>query len=326
VLEADALIRRRVERYGIDCSLSEGNLFTALTPSQMRELEHRDSVWRRFWFDRFRLLDRASVPSYVGSEAYLGGMADPTGGHVHPLNLALGEAAALEALGGTIHEGSAVIGVEGTAGRPTLRTSAGIVRPQVLILAGNAYLGYLVPALEDRIMPFSTQILATEPLGERAAALIPSGYCVEDERFIQDYYRMSKDGRLLFGGGAVFGGSDPANIRRKLLPGIARVFPQLDGVRIDFVWSGNCAISFNRVPQIGQLGPATYFAQGYSGHGIIGSHLFGQLLGEAAAGERERFDVFARVPWARFPGGRRLAAPYTLLGSWWYGLRDRFDL
>jgi gamma-glutamylputrescine oxidase len=172
-------------------------------------------------------------------------------------------------------------------------------------------------------MPVSTQIIATEPLGARGDALLPTDVCVEDVRYVLDYYRLSADKRLLFGGGTVYGGTDPADIRAKLVPNMARVFPQLGGVGMDFAWSGNCAISFSRVPQMGRLGERSYFAQGYSGHGVVGSHLFGRILAEAVHGDRSRFDVFERVPWIPFPGGRRWAVPYSVLGSWWYGLRDR---
>jgi gamma-glutamylputrescine oxidase len=124
----------------------------------------------------------------------------------------------------------------------------------------------------------------------------------------------------------VDGGTDPADIRAKLVPNMEKIFPRLKGVRIDFAWSGNCAISFSRVPQMGRLGANTYFAQGYSGHGVVGSHLFGRILAEAVHGDRSRFDVFAGVPWIPFPGGRRFAVPYSVLGSWWYGLRDRLGV
>jgi gamma-glutamylputrescine oxidase len=253
-------------------------------------------------------------------------MLDRTGGHMHPLNLALGEAAALEGLGGRIHEASPVVAVEDAAGRPTVRTSEATIRPKTLILAGNAYLGDVVPELENRVMPFSTQIIATEPLGPRAADVLPTDMCVEDVRYVLDYYRLSGDGRLLFGGGTVYGGTDPADIRAKLVPNLGKVFPQLRGVRVEYAWSGNCAISFSRVPQLGRLGERTYFAQGYSGHGVVGSHLFGRILGEAVHGDRARFDVFEKVPWIPFPGGRRFAVPYSMLGSWWYGLRDRLGV
>ncbi len=207
-----------------------------------------------------------------------------------------------------------------------MRTARGVVRPQALILAGNAYLGHAVPELENRVMPFSTQIMATAPLGDVAAELLPSDMAVEDVRYVLDYYRLSADGRLLFGGGTVYGGTDPADIRAKLVPNMEKIFPRLKGVRIDFAWSGNCAISFSRVPQMGRLGANTYFAQGYSGHGVVGSHLFGRILAEAVHGDRSRFDVFAGVPWIPFPGGRRFAVPWSVLGSWWYGLRDRLGV
>src|SRR5690606_2476849 len=207
-----------------------------------------------------------------------------------------------------------------------VRTDRGAVRPEVLILAGNAYLGHAVPELERRVMPFSTQMIATEPLGERAGELLPTDMAVEDVRYILDYYRLSADGRLLFGGGTVYGGTDPADIRAKLVPNMEKIFPRLKGVALEFAWSGNGAVSFSRVRQMGRLGANPYFAQGYSGHGVVGSHLFGRILAEAVHGDRSRFDVFEKIPWIPFPGGRRFAVPYSMLGSWWYGLRDRLGV
>ena len=325
VQEGGRIIRERVARYGIACDLKDGNLFTAFSAGQMRGLEAKQALWQRHGIDNFEMLDRAALRRHVASGAYAGGMLDRSGGHLHPLNLALGQAAALEGLGGVIHEWSPVVRVEDAGGRPVVRTAAGVVRPQALILAGNAYLGAAVPEIADRVMPFSTQIMATEPLGERGRELLPTDVCVEDVRYVLDYYRLSADGRLLWGGGTVYGGTDPADIRAKLTPNMERIFPSLKGVRIDHAWSGNCAISFSRVPQLGRLGGQTYFAQGYSGHGMVGSHLFGRILAEAVHGDRARFDVFENVPWIPFPGGRRAAVPYAVLGSWWYGLRDRLD-
>jgi gamma-glutamylputrescine oxidase len=326
VQEGGAIIRERVAKYGIDCDLKDGNLFTAFNARQMAELEAKQKLWRSHGHDHFEILDRAGVQRHVATDYYVGGMLDRSGGHMHPLNLALGQAAALERLGGVIHERSRVVAVEGIAGSPVVRTEAGEVRARTLLLCGNAYLGYVVPELENRVMPFSTQIIATEPLGERGRALLPTDICVEDVRYVLDYYRLSADERLLFGGGTVYGGTDPADIKAKILPNLAKVFPSLKGVRVDFAWSGNCAISFSRVPQMGRLGPNTYYAAGYSGHGVVGSHLFGRILAEAVHGDLTRFDVFAKVPWLPFPGGRRFRVPYSVLGSWWYGLRDRLGV
>jgi gamma-glutamylputrescine oxidase len=289
----------------------------------MRALEAKQALWRRHGHDSFELLDKAGLARHVATDAYLGGMLDRAGGHLHPLNLALGEAAAFERFGGTIHEATPVVRVESGAARPVIHTARGAVRAEAVILAGNAYLGRVVPELENRVMPFSTQIMATEPLGARGRALLPSDVCVEDVRYVLDYYRLSAEGRLLWGGGTVYGGADPADIRAKLMPNLLRIFPQLRGVRIDHAWSGNCAIAFSRVPQLGRIGPSVYFAQGYSGHGVVGSHLFGRILAEAVHGDRARFNIFASLPWIPFPGGRRFAVPYSVLGAWWYGLRDR---
>lgn len=326
VQEGGAIIRDRVARYGIDCDLKDGNLFTVFSDKQLKELEVRRKLWQGHGHDNFEMLDRAGVRAHVRTDAYAGGMLDRSGGHMHPLNLALGQAAAFESLGGVIHERSTVTAIEDVAGQPVVRTARGTIRPEALILAGNAYLGHLVPELENRIMPFSTQMIATEPLGDRGDALLPTDICVEDVRYVLDYYRLSADKRLLFGGGTVYGGTDPADIRAKILPALEKIFPDLKGVGVDFAWSGNCAISFSRVPQLGRLGNRTYFAQGYSGHGVVGSHLFGRILGEAVHGDRSRFDVFAEVPWLPFPGGRRFAVPYSVVGSWWYGLRDRLGV
>jgi gamma-glutamylputrescine oxidase len=326
VKEGNDLIRARVAKHGIDCDLKDGAIFAAFKPAQMKALEAKRKLWREHGYDHFEMLDAAGIRTHVASELYCGGMLDRSGGHMHPLNLALGQAAAFEANGGVIHERSEVVSIDDASGAAVLRTAAAVIRPKTLILAGNAYLGHVVPELENRIMPFSTQMIATEPLGDRAREILPTDMCVEDVRYVLDYYRLSADGRLLFGGGTVYGGTDPADIRAKILPALARCFPHLGSVKVDHAWSGNCAISFSRVPQMGRLGANTYFACGYSGHGVVGSHLFGRILAEAVNGDLSRFDVFEKVPWIPFPGGRRFRVPYSMAGSWWYGLRDRLGV
>ena len=246
---------------------------------------------------------------------------------MHPLNLALGEARAFESLGGTLYEMSPVVSVDTNASSPVVKTAKGQVRCKTLVLCGNAYLGGVVPALTARVMPVSTQVMATEPLSaELARSLIPGDACVEDIRYILDYYRLSADHRLLFGGGTVYGGADPDDIEAKLRSNMLKVFPQLQQTKVDYAWSGNFALSFSRVPQMGRLGNNTYYAHGYSGHGVTGSHTFGRILSEAINGDLTRFDVFAGLPWYPFPGGRALRVPYSVMGSWWYGLRDRLGV
>ncbi len=323
VQEGAAIIRERVKTYDIRCDLKDGNLFVAYTAKQMRELEAKQALWCRHGMDEHELLDQAALRNHVGSDVYQGGMIDHSGGHLHPLNLALGEAAAFERNGGIIHEMSPAISVDEHSTYPVVKTAGGELRCKTLLLCGNAYLGSVVRALTSRVMPVSTQIVATEPLGDnRARDILPSDLCVEDLRYILDYYRLSADKRLLFGGGTVYGGTDPADIKAKLRPHLEKVFPALKGVGIEYAWSGNFALSFSRVPQLGRLGANTYFAHGYSGHGVTGSHLFGRILAEAVHGDLSRFDVLAKLRWFPFPGGRLFRVPYSIVGSWWYGLRD----
>ncbi len=327
VQEGGKIIRRIVSQYGIECDLKPGNIYAAYTAAHMKELEHKKALWKSYGMDDHELLDKEAIRKLVNTDAYVGGMLDTTGGHMHPLNLVLGEAAALETLGGVVYEQSPVTKVEHEAEKPVLHTARGRVTANVAVLCGNAYLGDVVPKLVSRVMPVSTQMIATEPLGaERADALIPSDMCVEDVRYILDYFRLSADKRMIFGGGTVYGGTDPADVRAKLRPNLEKVFPSLKGVNIDYAWSGNFALSFSRVPQMGKIGKNTYFAHGYSGHGVTGSHLFGKILSEAIHGDVSRFSQFERLPWIPFPGGRMFRAQYSTVGSWWYQFKDAFGL
>ncbi|WP_249327618.1 NAD(P)/FAD-dependent oxidoreductase [Devosia litorisediminis] len=327
VQEGAGIIYDWVERYGIDCDLRRGNIYAAYTPAHMRDLEAKQALWRKHGMDDHEMLDKDAIRRHIGSTVYEGGMIDHSGGHMHPLNLALGEAKALESLGGVIYENSPVTKVDQGPDKAVVTTALGKVTANAVLVCGNAYLGNVVPELTARVMPVSTQMMATAPLGkERAEALLPTGMCVEDVRYILDYFRLSADHRLIFGGGIVYGGTDPADVIAKLRPNMDKVFPQLADIKIDYAWSGNFALSFSRVPQLGRLGDKVYFAHGYSGHGITGSHLFGRILGEAVRGDLTRFDTFAKLPWIPFPGGRMFRAQYSTLGSWWYALKDRLGI
>ncbi|MGQ3296398.1 MAG: NAD(P)/FAD-dependent oxidoreductase, partial [Shinella sp.] len=201
VQEGGKIIRRIVSQYDIDCDMKTGNIYAAYTPAHMKDLEHKKALWKSYGMDDHQMLDKAAIRKLVNTDAYLGGMLDTTGGHMHPLNLTLGEAKALESLGGVIYEQSPVIRVEHEAEKPVIHTARGSVTANTAVICGNAYLGHVVPKLVSRVMPVSTQMVATEPLGDRADALIPSDMCVEDVRYILDYFRLSADKRMIFGGG-----------------------------------------------------------------------------------------------------------------------------
>ncbi|MCB8877189.1 NAD(P)/FAD-dependent oxidoreductase [Acidisoma silvae] len=326
-MEGGDIIRDRVAKYAIQCDLVPGGYFAALTEKQMRELEHQKRVWERHGYTSLEMVGRQASQDIARTRIYCGGMIDHRAGHLHPLNLVLGEAAAAESLGAVIHEDSPVSGISDDGSLVTVTTDRGRVTAHSVLVCGNAYLGDAVPQLTNKIMPVSTQVVATAPLDPALLdKLLTKNYCVEDCNYILDYYRRTADHRLLFGGGIVYGGTDPASIEGKIRPHLDRTFPELRGVKLDFAWSGNFALTMTRVPHVGRLSANVLFSHGDSGHGVTTTHLLGRLLGEAVQGRMARFDTFAGLPYHPFPGGRTFRVPLTVLGAWWYGLRDRLAL
>ena len=324
--EGARIIRQRISQYGIDCDLRDGGIFAALNARQMHHLEQQQRLWQRHGHDQVELLDREQLRAMVASERYVGGSIDRSGGHIHPLNLALGEAAAVESLGGVIHEDSPALRIERG---PCLlvHTPQGRVKARYVVVAGNAYLGNLLPELAAKSMPCGSQVIATEPLDAAlAASLLPQNHCVEDCNYLLDYFRLSADNRLIYGGGVVYGARDPADIAAIIRPKMLKTFPQLRDVKIDYAWTGNFLLTLSRLPQVGRLGENLFYSQGCSGHGVTYTHLAGKLLAEALQGQTERFDAFAQLPHYPFPGGRLLRIPFTAIGAAYYDLRDRLGV
>jgi gamma-glutamylputrescine oxidase len=321
--EGGNIIRQRIEKYKIGCGYKPGSFFSAFTSSQMKELEHGKGIWERAGHTALEIYGKERLPQVVDTDLYIGGLLDKWGGHMHPLNLALGEAAAVESLGGKICENARVERIEGN----TAVTAEGRVRAKHIVICGNAYLGRTVPELTKRIMSVSSQVVATEVLGpELTQKMMPAGYCIEDCNFLLDYYRITADHRLLFGGGVVYSGAEPQDIIRRLQPHIARTFPYLRDKKIDFAWSGNFALTLTRMPHIGRLNDTTYFIQGDSGHGVTTCHLLGRLVAEAINHQASRFDIFAAMRNYPFPGGRMFRVPLTALGAWYYAMRERIGI
>lgn len=324
--EGGRIIRERIKKYDIQCDLKDGGVFAAFTGKQMGHLEAQKKLWERYGHTQLELMDAKRIRETVATDNYIGGMLDMSGGHIHPLNLALGEAAAVESLGGVIYEQSPATRIDRGAS-PVVHTPEGRVKAKFVVVAGNAYLGGLVSELAAKSMPCGTQVITTEPLSdELAASLLPQDYCVEDCNYLLDYYRLSSDKRLIFGGGVVYGARDPANIEAIIRPKMLKTFPQLKDVKIDFAWTGNFLLTLSRLPQVGRLGDNIYYSQGCSGHGVTYTHLAGKVLAEALRGQAERFDAFADLPHYPFPGGRMFQVPFSALGAWYYTLRDKLGV
>ncbi|MFY0663759.1 MAG: FAD-binding oxidoreductase [Natronospirillum sp.] len=325
--EGAQIIKERIAKYDIKCDFRPGGMFAALNKKQFKGLEHHKALWERFGYNELELLDAEQTRSYIASDRYTGALLDKGAGHIHPLNLALGEAAAVESLGGQIFEDSKVIQIERKERPEVITESGGKVTCDYLVIAGNAYLGGLVPELAAKSMPCGTQIITTQVLDDDVAkSLIPGMQCVEDSNYKLDYYRITGDNRLLYGGGTSYGGGDPASIEAFLRPHLEKTFPQLKGIKFDYAWGGDFLLTLSRLPQFGRLTPKIYYAQGYSGHGVTTTHLAGKLISEAIKGHAERFDAFGQLKHFPFPGGHLLRVPYTALGGLYYGLRDKLGI
>ena len=325
--ESKAAVKARIRRHGILCDLKSGALSVAYKPGDAATLaDQAETLRARYDYPHIRAVARDEVAAMLGTGIYHGGSLDRGAGHLHPLNYALGLARAAGQAGVRIFEDSPATRIESGAqpGATTATTAGGRVRARYLVLACNGYLERLERRIARRIMPINNYILATEPLGDdRAREIIRDDVAVSDTKFVIDYYRLSADKRLLFGGGETYRRAFPADIKGFVRKYMLRVYPQLADARIDFAWGGTLAITRNRLPGFGRLGPGLFYAQGFSGHGVALTTLAGKLIAEAVAGSAERFDVFARLPQPSFPGGTLLRWPGLVAGMLYYALKDR---
>lgn len=321
--EAVHLTRALIRRHAIACDWRDGHLDTAIKPRQRVELAQLATTLARDYGETdLELLEGAALTREVLSPRYCAGLYDRDSGHLHPLNYTLGLATAAQAAGVQIFEHSAALALE-TAATPRLRTASGSVSAHYVILAQNTGSPVLDDALRAKIMPVSTYIAATEALGaERAAGLLPGGASVCDINFVLDYFRLSADHRLLFGGRVSYSGLTPPRLAASMRERMLRVFPSLGDVAIDSVWGGEVDITMNRAPHFGTRDGRVLYAQGFAGHGMALTALAGKLMAEAVAGQAERFDLFARIPHRDFPGGPWLRTPSLVLAMLYYRLRD----
>ncbi len=322
--EGKAIIRERVARHGIDCDLTWGYFHGAGKRRQLNDLRaDRESLARDYGYPHTRLVENPQeVGEFIETPAYLGGLYDSGAGHLHPLNYCLGLARAAVAAGVRIFEGTAALAIEKGV-KVRVRTPRGQVSADFLVLAGNAYLDRLEPEVQSKIMPVGTYIAATEPLEEnRAESLIKNDIAVADCNFVLNYFRLSRDRRLLFGGRVSYSALMPPNLPNAMRRKMLQVFPSLADVRFDYTWGGFVAITMERTPHLGRLGGNIYFAQGFSGQGVAFTGVAGKILAEAIAGQAGRLDLLARLPHTTFPGGRLFRTPTLALAMLWFRLRD----
>lgn len=322
-LDSVALVRDLIDRHGMDCGFTPGIIHADHRARYVAESHaYADMLADTYGYTQMQKLDREAMHGHVGSPAYHGGTLDMGGGHTHPLRYALGLARAAVAAGVRIHEASRVSQIEHRPAR--VHTAEATISAHHILLCCNGYLGGLDGQVASRVMPINNFIAATEPLPEdRARSLIRDNHAVADSKFVINYFRLSEDNRMLFGGGESYGYRFPADIAAKVRGPMTQIFPQLADTPIEYAWGGTLGITLNRMPYLARLSGDVINISGYSGHGVAMATMAGRLAAEAIAGQAERFDIMANVPTPRFPGGAALRWPLLVLGMLWYSLRDR---
>lgn len=317
-------IRERVTKHDIACDLQDGQLEGVHKKRYVGwAKEHADALAERYDYPHIRVLSHEETRELVATDDFLQGVFDEQSMTIHPLNYALGIARAAREAGVRIYEDSRVT-TYSQSDPATISTANGSVKASFIVLACNGYLGKLEPRVAGKIMPINNFMIATERLGvERANELIAGRFGIHDTRFVVNYFRLSEDYRLLFGGGENYRRGFPSDIAAFVRPHMLGLFPQLEDVRIDYAWGGTLGVTVNRLPHVGRLEPNLYFAQGYSGHGISTANFAGKVIAEAIAGTAARFDIFASLPVRTFPGGTLLRYPGMVLGMLYYSILDR---
>ncbi len=322
--EAKSLVRDLIRTHKMDCNYRPGILYADHHPRLVDgSRAYVEKLQRDYGYGQVRFLDRDALCETVNTQAYHGGALDTGAGHLHPLKFAQGLARAAMDAGVRIHEQTRANHVTRSKTIHVECDEATVRAPHVL-LACNGYLGNLDDSVARRVMPLNNYMIATEPLGaERAQALIRKNIAVADSRHVVNYFRLSRDNRLLFGGGESYGYRFPKDIRSFVRPRMLAIFPQLADVKIDYGWGGTLAITRNRMPHLERLEDNLFSASGYSGHGLGMATLCGKLAGEVICGTAERFDLMASIPTPEFPGSTRLRRPLLALAMLYYSLRDR---
>ncbi len=318
------IIYDRVEKYDIQCDLKSGFVEVALKPRQMANLEEYATLRESHKFPyKYELWDKEKTRTMLGTDAYIGGFACYRDGHLHPLNLCIGEARAAHELGVQIFEQSPVTGIE-HGKRPKVKTANGYVQADSVVLAGNAYSLLEPKHLSNLVFPAGSYVIGTEPLSEEMVNEInPGDLSVCDSNEIVDYFRLSADKRMLFGGSCNYSGRDPSSIKAYIEPKMLKVYPQLKGLRIDYEWGGMIGIVLDRVPAVGRINNNVYYCQGYSGHGVNATHVMSEIVSDAVAGTMEKFDLFADMRHYRIPGSQWMGNQIIALGMLYYKMKDK---
>ena len=319
------MVESLVEDHGIDCELGRGNIHYAAKSSHIGELrEEIEHLETAYDYHQLRGVEKADLGSLGSAQGFHYAMIDEGARHLHPLKYCLGLARAAMAAGVTIYEQSKATGLQAQGDGAVVQTSSGSIRANRVVLACNGYLEKLYSPIASNIMPINNFIVATEPLTEEIARQInPLNASLSDSLFVINYWKLSEDRRLIFGGGETYSDKFPSSITDFVRPHLLGVYPELADTRLDFGWGGTLAITRNRMPDMGVKQGVVYYAQGFSGHGVPTATMAGKLMALSILDSCEDFDLMAGLKTASFPGGPLLRRPSLVAGMLFYSLLDK---
>ena len=324
--DAKSLVKDLIERHNINCHIKPGIADLGFGKSDVKELQdYALKLQDTYGYADAIPLDQEAAHALCPSPAYKGGMMDRGAAHLQPLSFALGLAKAASTAGAHIYEMSHVHHIKEGA-QVIVQTDKGRIKADHVILAGNGYLGNLNRKVAARVMPINNFIAATEPLGEDAAKVLREDIAVADTKFVVNYFRLSHDNRLLFGGGESYGYRFPSDMAAKVRKPTSEIFPHLRDVKIDYAWGGTLGITMKRMPYLARVAPNMLSASGYSGHGVGNAVQAGKLMADAIHGQDTGFNTMASIPTPSFPGAGAFRTPLLTLAMSWYALRDRLGV
>jgi len=321
--DAVALVRRRAEAMG-DATAPIVDGIAGCSWFDDRAAVQRRADWMNETFgERREVWERDRVRSIWRSPRYYDAMFNPSAFSFHSLNFTRGTAAAIEALGGTVHEDTPVRRIDLSGEPKRIHTDRGTVTADQVVICCSGYIDGLVGPLSRAILPIGTYVVLTEPVGERLKDVIGAPNGVSDDRFANDYYRPLPDTRLLWGG-RISRWTDPQALSDTMMGDLRRVYPQLSDLRAEVAWPGTMGYAVHKMPQIGRLRPGVWYSQGYGGHGMAATTMGGELVASAIAEEDERWRMFQ--PFGLIPAGGRLGTWYAQAVYWSYQARDAWNL
>lgn len=317
------IIKERIEKYGIDADFCHGYGYMGFNARQEKTLATWEKEFKTLAPEQeIRLLVGSELKQMIGSDAYSSGLLHMGAGHVHSLNLLLGEAKALASHGVKIFEYSPALEV--TYGeRVTVRTAKGSVKASKLLWACDSFLNKMEPQLHKTTINTYAFQMVTEPLSDELIERIsPIRGAYSDIRPVIDYYRVTRENRLLFGSATPFVEHIPSDLKAWNRNLMLKIFPYLKDVKIDLAWGGPMACSPNLFPQIGTLPqhPNVFFVQGYSGFGVTPSHIICKVLAEGMSEGSARYDLISSVRRIQVIGKDQIRPLLLTAGKSWHQL------